>query len=345
MVSVNKIFGLRTSVLGRAGFFLNTTCTRMSFLSPHSNFYSSCKIIVKDAARKHVLAHSSVFLRKYRSWKTPSRHFSSNDKGHFNDNLNDQGVTIEVALIAFMDKWEMEKAVKFFKKSVENGKLPNPTVVLNLLQQLGNLGDFECLFSLREVLMDNKLCSKDNFFACLNEAYHNSGRIEEAVLLLRMLYHDIRNYEDVDIFFTLVGIMLLNHFPNRFDLLESFAIDCRLKEPPDYLPTAGLWKCLVLVGSFDEANKILNENSAIRQHVPKMINEIASRKNKVKVNRTEALSWLSQLPPDVMKEKLLCHVMVELVKELGRPDLKKKSEKSLQDKLSVTFCTATLKSK
>jgi hypothetical protein len=60
--------------------------------------------------------------------------------------------TVEKQLLRLMDMWEVEAAVKLLRRSVEKGKVPNPNVVLNLQQQLANLGEVECLLDLHNFL-------------------------------------------------------------------------------------------------------------------------------------------------------------------------------------------------
>ncbi|XP_076111830.1 uncharacterized protein LOC143080055 [Mytilus galloprovincialis] len=250
-------------------------------------------------------------IKHGQSFSTNTIHFKGESPGK-------KRKTIEQELTALMDKWEMKKAVNLFRESVENGVFPDLSIVLNLLQQLGNLGDYDCLLSLRELLMDNKLCSIDTFFGCLQEAYYYSGRLDEAILLLRILYHDLRNFNDVDIFFTLIGVMLLQHFPLRFELIESFAQDCRDKEWPDLLPTAGLWKCLVLTKNFEKAEQLLATHSGIKQNIAEMVNHIVEKKNKVEVDRLSVLNYLKQssiITKENQRISIYLHLLRELVQE------------------------------
>lgn len=64
--------------------------------------------------------------------------------------------TVEKKLLQLMDMWEVEKAVALLRESVEEGVLPHPNVVLNLQQQLANLGEVECLLNVHDFL---KVCS------------------------------------------------------------------------------------------------------------------------------------------------------------------------------------------
>ena len=281
----------------------------------------STSVLSQSFSTKHLLNlkhatkdRNNIFQARIHTPLNPCQSFcTNNDTG---DNIQDEEPTIESKLIAFMDRWDIEKAVTLLRESIDNGIFPNQSVVINLLQLLGNLGDFECLLSLREILKDNKLCSNERFFGCLQEAYYNSGRIEEAVLLLRILYHDVRNYDTVDIFFTLIGMMILVHFPHKLDLIESFAKDCREKEPPDYLPTAELWKCFILSKNFEKAEDLVSDHEKIQEHLHRMTGHILSRKNKVQVDRICILKYLSQNSADY-RIKTRSEIYRSLILELG----------------------------
>ena len=56
--------------------------------------------------------------------------------------------TVEKKLLQLMDMWEVEDAVALLRASVQRGVVPHPNVVLNLQQQLANLGEVECLMEL-----------------------------------------------------------------------------------------------------------------------------------------------------------------------------------------------------
>ena len=45
--------------------------------------------------------------------------------------------------------------------------------------------------------------------------------------VLRILYHRTRKFSDVDIYFTLLTVMVLHHFPDRIDLILSFVTDLK----------------------------------------------------------------------------------------------------------------------
>lgn len=60
--------------------------------------------------------------------------------------------TVEKKLLQLMDMWEVEDAVALLRASVQRGVVPHPNVVLNLQQQLANLGEVECLMELHHFL-------------------------------------------------------------------------------------------------------------------------------------------------------------------------------------------------
>ena len=70
----------------------------------------------------------------------PVRHYSSGRD------------TVEKKLLQLMDMWEVEDAVALLRESVQGGVVPHPNVVLNLQQQLANLGEVECLMELHQFL-------------------------------------------------------------------------------------------------------------------------------------------------------------------------------------------------
>lgn len=85
-------------------------------------------------------SRSFVIPPKYMLW-SPCRSYNTG-------NLD----TVEKQLLSLMDRWEMEDAVFLLRQSVMKGVVPHSTVVLNLQQQLGNLGEVECLLELHEFL-------------------------------------------------------------------------------------------------------------------------------------------------------------------------------------------------
>lgn len=296
-------------------------CKKFSTPFIKDKFIMSTSLLSESFSTKHLLNlnhgtkdRNKIFQARIHMPLNPCLSFCTNNDS--DDNIKYREPTVESKLIAFMDRWDIEKAVTLLRESIDNGIIPNQGVVINLLQQLGNLGDFECLLSLQEILKDNKLCSYERFFGCLQKAYYNSGRVEEAVLLLRILYNDVQNYDTVDIFFTLISMMILVHFPHRLDLIESFAKDCREKEPPDYLPTASLWKCFMLSKHFEKAENIVSDHDKIQEHLHMMTANILNRKDKVQVDRICILKYLSQNSADY-RIKTQSEIYRSLIIELG----------------------------
>lgn len=296
-------------------------CKKFSTPFIKDKFIMSTSLLSESFSTKHLLNlnhgtkdRNKIFQARIHMPLNPCLSFCTNNDS--DDNIKYREPTVESKLIAFMDRWDIEKAVTLLRESIDNGIIPNQGVVINLLQMLGSLGDFECLLSLQEILKDNKLCSYERFFGCLQEAYYNSGRVEEAVLLLRILYNDVQNDDTVDIFFTLISMMILVHFPHRLDLIESFAKDCREKEPPDYLPTAGLWKCFMLSKNFEKAENLVSDHDKIQEHLHKMTGNILTRKNKVQVDRISILKYLSQNSADY-RIKTQGEIYRSLIIELG----------------------------
>ena len=48
--------------------------------------------------------------------------------------------------------------------------------------------------------------------------------------VLRMLYHRTRDFSDVEVYFTLLTLMVLKHFPDRMNLILGFVKDLREAE-------------------------------------------------------------------------------------------------------------------
>ncbi|XP_041376510.1 uncharacterized protein LOC121388991 [Gigantopelta aegis] len=214
----------------------------------------------------------------------------------------DRSESVEKRLKKLMDMWEVEKAVRLVNDSVSEGIIPHQNIVLNLLQQLAHLGEYESLLELHTFLLDHKLCTDAAFFQCLQEAYHNSGRVDEGVLVLRLIYHRTRRYQDVDVFFTLLTVMVLRHFPDRLALIKEFVQDLKDAKKPQLLPEAGLWKCLMLTERFDEAEELLENSEEIRPLIPQMVADICSRKNQVDCDYNVVLPKLLDVPN--LKQKL-----------------------------------------
>lgn len=213
-----------------------------------------------------------------------------------------------------MDKWEVEDAVKLLQSSVPNGQIPHQNIVLNLLQQLANLGETECLLDLQSFLLNEKLCSNDSFFKCLQEAYYNSGRVEEGMHVLRILYHKTRIYKDVDVFFTLLAVMILKHFPEKINLIENFAKDCQ--EMGDDIPTAAIWKSCVITGEFEKAEDLMLTYECIHPHFGMMVSDILTRKNKVDMDRQLVLGRLLNFPSVHLKSRLKAALYLAYSSEL-----------------------------
>ena len=69
-------------------------------------------------------------------------------------------------------------------------------------------------------------------YACNYEIIFAQANFKDVVLfqVLRLLYHRSRKFSDVEIYFTLLTIMVLRHFPDRIDLVLSFVTDLKEAE-------------------------------------------------------------------------------------------------------------------
>ncbi|KAK7113939.1 hypothetical protein V1264_000087 [Littorina saxatilis] len=222
--------------------------------------------------------------------------------------------TVEKKLLQLMDMWEVEKAVALLRESVEEGVLPHPNVVLNLQQQLANLGEVECLLNVHDFLKEHNLITDDKFFHYLNQAYYNSGRISEGVSVLRLLYHRTRKFPDVDIYFTLLTVMVLRHFPDRIDLILSFVTDLKDAEKPVLEPEASLWKCYMMMEKWTEADNLLLHNEELRPLLPQQVTRVCQDVDKTDFNRAAVLSQMLDLP--FIRQKLRVLVAETLMAEL-----------------------------
>ncbi|XP_046549430.1 uncharacterized protein LOC124259352 [Haliotis rubra] len=205
-------------------------------------------------------------------------------------------LTVEKKLRHFMDMWEMEKGVKLLRESVDEGVIPHQNIVLDLLQQLANLGETECLLDLHEFLTEKKLVTDAKFFNALKDAYYYSGRLDEGVGVLRILFHRTRKFRNVEIFFCLLAVMVIRHFPHRIDLIEGFVTDLKEFQTPVIEPVASLWKCYILTETFEKAEEVLVENEEIKSHIPQMVSDICTRYNKIEANYDVVLHHLRDNP-------------------------------------------------
>ncbi|XP_005094702.1 uncharacterized protein LOC101851935 [Aplysia californica] len=203
--------------------------------------------------------------------------------------------SVEKHLMSLMEMWEMEKAVLALRGAVEVGVIPDQTVVLDLLQQLANLGEVECLLEVHAFLKDHGLTTNQRFYQSLRDAYFNSGRIEEGVGMLRIVYHGTRDFEDADMFFTLLCTMTLKHFDHRRDLIEQFIKDLEEAEPPITAPRASLWRCFVLAEKFSEADSLLEQYPELQKKLPSQVTKIINSALRMDYDREAVYEWLIQL--------------------------------------------------
>lgn len=241
------------------------------------------------------------------------RKFSSRNTGTSVGSAKSMG-TVEKQLLYLMDIWDVEAAVKLLRKSVDGGAVPHPNVVLDLQQQLANLGEVDCLLELHEFLKEHKLTSDTKFFHCLHEAYYNSGRIDEGVAVLRMLYHRTRKFSDVEIYFTLLAIMVLRHFPDHFHLIKGFVTDLKDAKEPVLEPGASLWKCFMMTKGWAEAEDLLLKNEELRPLLPKEVTRICQGVDKVEFDEVVVLTRLLDL--DFIRQRLRVQVAETLIRRL-----------------------------
>ncbi|GFR93840.1 hypothetical protein ElyMa_000903400 [Elysia marginata] len=201
-------------------------------------------------------------------------------------------LTVEKQLLGLMQMWAMEEAVDLLKESVQDGVNPDRTVVLNLLQQLANLGEVECLLELHEFLKDRGLSSNLKFYHCLRDAYFNSGRVEDGILMLRVIYHGSRDFDDTDLLFTLLATMTAKHFEHMLPVVESYVTDLEESDPPVASARASLWRCLILAEKFEKADMLLEEFPEVKKMVPEQVTKLVQSQLEVDFDRDVVLTWL-----------------------------------------------------
>ncbi|ESO83076.1 hypothetical protein LOTGIDRAFT_169711, partial [Lottia gigantea] len=111
-----------------------------------------------------------------------------------NNNNNGLEKSVESRLIEFIDNNQIECAIEFLHKTVELGKPPHPNVAIFLLEKLGKDGSVETILHLQHFILDKKLCSEIYFLRSLTSAYHESGRIKDAIHYLKTLCENNQDY-------------------------------------------------------------------------------------------------------------------------------------------------------
>uniref|UniRef100_A0A0B6ZJ32 Pentacotripeptide-repeat region of PRORP domain-containing protein n=1 Tax=Arion vulgaris TaxID=1028688 RepID=A0A0B6ZJ32_9EUPU len=205
-------------------------------------------------------------------------------------------VTIEKQLIGLTQIWELEEAVKVLKVAISSGFEPNSTIILDLLQQLANMGEVDCILDLYEFLKDKGLTTNLRFYHCLRDAYFNSGRIDEGVAMLRIIYHSTRDFQETDMFFTLLTTMIIKHFQHHLPLIESFVTDLEESDPPVPSARASLWRCFVLAEKFAAADGVLADHEHLKKMVPEQVTKIVQSPIQLDYNKNNVLQWLIHLP-------------------------------------------------
>ena len=69
-------------------------------------------------------------------------------------------------------------------------------------------------------LLKEQGLSNWKFYQVLRDAYSNSGRVDDGVCMLRMIYHSTRDFDDVDIFFTLLATLVCVCNVNNLNLMK-----------------------------------------------------------------------------------------------------------------------------
>ena len=184
---------------------------------------------------------------------------------------------LDKALQLLMGELDVEEAVELVQIKEKLHLLPSASVTIDLMQQLANLGEYSLLLELRDILLDREAVSETRFNTLLQEAYQQSGRVEEAVDMIRKMYFIKRHFSKVSTFFTQVTNMIIREYPESVWLVEEFVDNCmKLENPgPDYEPLGHLWKCFVMSQEVDKANELL-ENEDKSEHLQPQLNQMVT---------------------------------------------------------------------
>ena len=217
-----------------------------------------------------------------------------------------------------MDMMEVERAVRLIRKSAKIEIIPPKETLLNLIQQTANLGEYATLLDLYRLIKNEDMFSSSEFFHQLQMAYFNTQRIEEAVTMLRMIYHGVRKYDEVDLLFTSICMMILRHFPAHINLVRAFVDDCIFASDrqKNFRPAAGLWKCYILNEDFERAAEVLDISESVLEFVPDMVDDILTGKNNIDFNRAVVLCNVYQMTLLPITEEQRCAVLSECLREL-----------------------------
>ena len=206
--------------------------------------------------------HTSCMYCQFQlRWRnTPIALVSTSLKRFSSSKLDINNVTVscnlDSKLVKLMDQFAVEDAVKFVKSSIHKGVLPSGFILVNLMQQLCNLGEVDKLLSIKDfAFKDKSPISGQIFMTYLKDAYCDSGRIAEAITAMRQMYFRKRNFQEIELFFTLITIPSIKDLPNEAKNIEHFVQDCCLHK--DFKPLSCLWKCYMLAGMFHKANEML----------------------------------------------------------------------------------------
>ncbi|CAH1799568.1 unnamed protein product [Owenia fusiformis] len=216
---------------------------------------------------------------------------------------------VDRKLIHYMDIWDVEGGIKFVKQSAAEDVYPSGSTMLNFYQQLANIGEFKPIIELNELFKgDHKVYTDKSFYFYLNDAYFNSGCANEGIDLMKKIYSQKNNFDDVSIFFTLITITVMKHFPDQLQHIEDFVNEC--KENDIYDPIAFYWKCLILSERFEEAETLLEEHIKVKQikslvHI--MVNDICTRSDRVTTHRDVVLQYLTNFEWIRRKQKCLLY--------------------------------------
>ena len=228
-------------------------------------------------------------------------------------------VTIDKKVIKLMDYWLLKEATDLIVESADK-ELPSGSTLVSLLQLMGNLGEVEKMLELKNIVLDNSLCTEKRFYHYLCQSYYNSGRIEDAIEYMESMYSERMNFDDIVIIFPPITVMALTNFPHKMHLILDFVRECHeRKESPDFILMGQLWKCYMLAGEFLKADHLYTNDQHVKKMASAMVTDIVQDRDDVEYDREAVLLRLLELP--ALKQRLRHSIENALLEEFGgRPE-------------------------
>ncbi|XP_059158788.1 uncharacterized protein LOC131942851 [Physella acuta] len=193
-----------------------------------------------------------------------------------------------------MVMWQVRTAVDLLKAALKDGEKPDRQIIAGMLQQIAVLGEVDTLKELHEVLKVEELVTQVWFYKCLSDAYCNSGRLEEGITMLRQEYASNYNLEDVDMFFIMLTVKAITHFPHRLALIEDIINTQETERKLELCAT--YWLSFVLAEKFDTADTMLKDYLFLKKMISLQLSKLKRSSFEVDYNKDRVLVWLFQQP-------------------------------------------------